>query len=658
MPTPPRSHAFERALRVAIALLATVVAASGLAPPVSAAAASAPAQVEWKGVDRVIAFADVHGAYAELTALLQSVGVIDADLHWSAGKTHVVSLGDLMDRGADSRKVMDLLMRLQPEAAAAGGQLHIVLGNHEAMNVLGDLRYVDKGEFASYSAEEDPAVRAAQKAGFLARNAGSTEADFDRLFPPGFFGHRAALGPDGKYGQWLLALPAAIVINDTVYIHGGPSTVLGNRSIPQLDVDYAAALSNYLAAESELRKAGLIQYEDSYSKRPDAAQARLDAMAAGDGKAALAAAVARFKAADDDPLLGPAGPNWYRGAALCNECAEADVLNPFLKLTGVKRVVVGHTVARNGTVVTRFDGAIVKLDAGMNKAVFHGHPAALILDASGMRVAYADPTVAPAAVPAEPLYLSSQTINESDVADILARGAIQVKETCAPGVLEVRVTLDGRSVDGMFESASADIVKRELAAYRLDRLLGLGLVPATVARDYDGSSGVLQGRPADWVSEQDRQNASKGAAAGLACQTITGEPRTPAARRPVSPQAQPPRMPAGGWCALPPQFQLSYVFDALIDNRGRTFDRYLYDTDTAMMFLSGHGSAFGTGTEIPKPLESALAKTGPEMQARLRRLDAGSVKAAIGEYVGDPAIEALLRRRDRILELSGAGARR
>ena len=58
----------------------------------------------------------MHGAYAEVTALLQSVQVVDSDLHWSGGKTHLVSLGDLLDRGDESRKVMDLLMRLQQEA--------------------------------------------------------------------------------------------------------------------------------------------------------------------------------------------------------------------------------------------------------------------------------------------------------------------------------------------------------------------------------------------------------------------------------------------------------------------------------------------------------------------------------------------------------------
>ena len=164
----------------------------------------------------------------------------------------------------------------------------------------------------------------------------------------------------------------------------------------------------------------------------------------------------------------------------------------------------------------------------------------------------------------------------------------------------------------------------------------------------------MQGRPENWTSEQDRQNASKGIAAGLACQAISNGPEDAAARRP--PQAKPAKMPSGGWCELPPQFQLSYAFDALIDNRGRTFDRYMYDADTAMMFLTGHAAAFGTGTAVPKALDAALAKTGPEMQLRLRRLDAANVKAAIGEYVDEREIKALLARRDRILQLSGAKA--
>jgi hypothetical protein len=628
------------------------IAFCGLAFAAATATRAAESQVGWTGVERVVAFADVHGAYQELTTLLRSTGVVDADLRWSGGRTHLVSVGDLLDRGADSRKVMDLLMRLQHEAVAAGGRVHVVLGNHEVMNVLGDLRYVDPGEYAAYAAEETAAERAQHRAAFLARQTGTVAADFERLFPPGYFGHRGMLGPEGRYGQWLLTLPVAVRINDSVYMHGGPSSVLQGRSLEQLDRDYRAALHNYLAAEAALRKAGLLQFEDDYARRPDAAAARLAAMQPGDAVTALAPLLERFRVADDEPLLGRRGPNWDRGAAFCNECAEADVLRPWLAAVGAKRVVLGHTVARNGTVVSRFDGAVVKLDAGMNRAVYKGHPAALFADASGVRVAYVLPDVAPAAIPAEPLYLSSQNFSEDTVADILARGTIEVTETCSPGVFEVRVALDGRAVDAVFEAAEAEAVEHEIAAYRLDRLLGLGLVPATVARNHAGRDGILQGRPANWASEQDRLNARNGTRIGLACQTISVVPQAEPARRPVAADGRPPRLPTGGWCDMDALYQLSYAFDALIGNRGRTFDRYLYDADLATLFLAGHGTAFGTATQLPKALEVPLTKTGAELRTRLQRLDERNVGAAIGDLVGTRSVKALLQRRDLILGLA------
>jgi hypothetical protein len=647
-----RSSSCRRRLLGVLASAACAMAGAG-----TACAATQASPTVWSGVERVVAFADVHGAHAELTALLQSVGVVDAELRWTGGKTHLVSLGDLLDRGADSRKVMDLLMRLQGEAEAAGGRVHVVLGNHEAMNVLGDLRYVAADEFAAYSADEDPAERARERDALLARQAGATAADFERLFPPGFFAHRRLLGPQGPYGRWLLALPAAVHINDTVYMHGGPSALLQGRSIEQLNRDYASAVNEYLAAESVLRAARLVEIEDAYARRADAASARAQAMPPGASRDEFAAAVERFRRADEDPLLGPTGPNWYRGAAFCNECAEADVLKPFLQRVGARRVVIGHTVARNATVVSRFDGAVVKLDAGMNRAVYQGRPAALVSEASGSRVAYALPTVAPAEVPVEPLHLSSQKLDEDTVADVLARGTIETTLACAPGVLETRVTLDGRSVNAIFESAPPETVKRELAAYRLDRALGLGLVPATVARRHADQDGILQGRPARWASEQDRQNARGGALAGLACQTISAVPQSEPARRPLPADGKPPRLPSGGWCDVTAQFQLAYAFDALIGNQARTLDRYLYDADAGTLFLTGHGATFGASTQLPKALEGPLAKTGAEMRERLRRLDAAAVEAAIGELVGSRAVKPLLQRRDGILGIAPAGTR-
>jgi len=649
---PDSVHRAARHGRSVLLALVAVTAAGLAALPVRAAP-----QSTFTGVERVVAFADVHGAYAELTALLQSVGVIDAQGRWIGGRRHVVSVGDLLDRGADSRKVMDLLMRLQREAEAAGGRVHVVLGNHEAMNVLGDLRYVDAGEYAAYADEENADERRERLAGFLARSPGATEADFARLFPPGYFGHRRLLGPQGSYGRWLLGLPVAIRIDDTVYMHAGPSRQLAGRNLEQLNAEYAAALAEYVAAEAALVGAGLLQFEDRYDRRTEAARQRLEALPPDAAREALAAAVERFRRADDEPLLGAAGPNWYRGAALCNECAEADVIEPFLAQAGARRVVVGHTVARDSTVVSRFDGALVKLDAGMNRAVYGGRPAALISDASGTRVAYALPDVPPAAVPAEPLYLSSQKFDEETVAAILAGGAIEITVTCAPGVHETRVTLDGRSVNAVFEAASPEVVRRELAAWRLDRLLGLGLVPATVARSHAGQDGVLQARPVAWASEQDRQNLRGGIAAGLACQTITAVPQAEPARRPRPADGTAPKLPTGGACDIGAQYRLAYAFDALIGNRARTPERYLYDADEGTLLLTGHGDAFGTATQLPAVLEPELARIGPELQDRLKRLDAAQVEQAIGKLVGVRAVKPLLQRRDRILVLAAAGGK-
>ena len=49
---------------------------------------------------KVVAFGDVHGAFDELVSLLKETGMIDSDLIWTGGDSHLVSLGDLVDRGS------------------------------------------------------------------------------------------------------------------------------------------------------------------------------------------------------------------------------------------------------------------------------------------------------------------------------------------------------------------------------------------------------------------------------------------------------------------------------------------------------------------------------------------------------------------------------
>src|SRR5262245_37756445 len=278
------------------------------------ASASGPAIAEeagdsFTGVARVIAFADVHGAYDELTALLRLAGVVDAELHWAAGNAHVVSLGDLLDRGAGSRNAMELLMRLQTEAVAGGGAVHVVLGNHEAMNLLGDLRDATTPELANYVADEPAGVREKLRSEWIAQHGDASAAQFDERFPPGWFGHRAVFAPDGRYGRWLLSLPVAIVIDDTLYMHGGPSPVLAGLSIGDINKRYHAALTEYLNALDALMSAGLVHVEDAFAERAALADQRLGASPPADAaeQQKLADAVKRFTLADRDSMLDADG---------------------------------------------------------------------------------------------------------------------------------------------------------------------------------------------------------------------------------------------------------------------------------------------------------------------------------------------------------------
>ena len=119
------------------------------------------AQAQWTGVERVVAVGDVHGDYAGFVEVLRSAGVIDQKDRWIGGKTHLVQTGDVPDRGPGTKKAMDLLMALEKQAAKAGGQVHALIGNHEAMNLYGDLRYTTAAEFAAFRTAESEQVRAA-----------------------------------------------------------------------------------------------------------------------------------------------------------------------------------------------------------------------------------------------------------------------------------------------------------------------------------------------------------------------------------------------------------------------------------------------------------------------------------------------------------------
>jgi hypothetical protein len=101
--------------------------------------------------DRVVAIGDLHGDLDHARRALRLAGAIDEHDQWVGERLVVVQTGDEIDRGDDDRSILDHVEEWQREAAAAGGELVALLGNHEIMNASLDFRYVTPAGFAAFS---------------------------------------------------------------------------------------------------------------------------------------------------------------------------------------------------------------------------------------------------------------------------------------------------------------------------------------------------------------------------------------------------------------------------------------------------------------------------------------------------------------------------
>lgn len=100
-----------------------------------------------KAADKMLFISDIEGEFEGFRALLLANGIIDQKYKWTFGKGKLIICGDLFDRGKQVTEVLWLLYKLEQDAKAAGGMVHTILGNHDIMNLSGDIRYVDPRYF-------------------------------------------------------------------------------------------------------------------------------------------------------------------------------------------------------------------------------------------------------------------------------------------------------------------------------------------------------------------------------------------------------------------------------------------------------------------------------------------------------------------------------
>jgi hypothetical protein len=321
---------------------------AAMALAVAAPAAEGPCHVV--DAPRVVAVGDVHGSYDNLARVLRFTGLTDAKDRWAGGKATLVQTGDLLDRGTDGRRVLDLLMRLEGEARKAGGRVLALLGNHEVMNMLGDLRYVSAEEYKSWQDPESTRRRehtyesALAQARKDAKAAGQPfdedafHARFLEQVPLGYLERREALSAEGRYGKWLRGRPVLALVNGVAFLHGGLTPEVAALGCEGIDARVSRELNEDLA---QTRK---------------------------DPTSALA--------------TGENGPLWYRGLAKGDEATLAPQVDQVLKSLGARAIVVGHSVTGDGRIQARFGGRVFGIDVGMSE-VYGSHLAALEVGPDG-----------------------------------------------------------------------------------------------------------------------------------------------------------------------------------------------------------------------------------------------------------------------------------
>ena len=293
---------------------------------------------------KIIAMGDIHGDYDAYHAVMVAAGLIDEDGDWIGGKTIFVQTGDVADRGPDTRKIIEHLRDLGKQARKKGGKVITLVGNHEAMNMTADLRYVHAGEYEAFKTEDSETIRyriylankEAIEAFYKNQDPELTEeairAKWEATSPLGKLEHQAAWGPKGDIGKWVVKNPAVVLVDGNLFAHGGFSQKYIDYSLKDINKAVKQALKAQDKSEESI-------INDSF------------------------------------------GPLWYRGLVVkkikdANDGAESEASVPtltpeaevesILAAYNAKRIIVGHTPETKG-IKASYAGKLIQIDTGMSK---------------------------------------------------------------------------------------------------------------------------------------------------------------------------------------------------------------------------------------------------------------------------------------------------
>jgi hypothetical protein len=624
-------------------------------------AVGVPATVS--GTSRVVAVGDLHGNADAFEEILVVTGLVDAELHWCGGTATLVQLGDILDRGAQVRRILDLLMRLQIEAAESGGQVVVLLGNHEVKNLVGLLGEVLPEVYCSFADQQSERRRARgyeafksylrKRARAIGRSvptfSGETKRSWMEKHPPGYLEYVEALAPDGVYGGWLRQLPVVYRLGDTLFVHAGISPLIEGLDIDEINRQVQDDFARFDRLSAEMVVAGMVLPEAGLTRMSEALRNEqetiellaVEARPAGPKRQIRLQRLQAIRDWQSWLIMSKDGPVWYRGNVMSDEAEHATELQRLLAGLGAKRMVVGHTPQINGEIATRFDGQVMMIDTAIYKSSSNrSRLSALEIDGDTVTAIYPERRqvlVEPARecwtyqlLDAEGSPLPFQS--DQEVLEFLATAHEVSRESIATGITNPKQLLlekEGVRAHAVLrlvnetrrktvrnrQSLTLDSCDRyvyEVAAYQVSRLLGFNRVPPVVSRSM-GRKGSVQ----IWLED-----------------TLTEEQRRQ--RQLTSPQPMRWRQ----------QWQIMSLFDNLVANRDRNQGNILIDRSWSIWYID-HTRAFLTSRE-PFSLERINHCERRVWQA-LQSVTDQEIRDRLSPYLSPFEIDTFLIRRERVV---------
>jgi hypothetical protein len=252
-----------------------------------------------------VAIGDLHADIDAARKAFQLAGATDAAGAWIGGDLTVVQMGDVIGRGSDDLAVVDFVLDVRAKAKAAGGVVHVLIGNHEVFAARPDHRWVNPDAFAAFDALPGLNLRHPR----LARVPSNERA------------RSAAFMPGGPYALQLVAFPAVLRVGDTIFAHGGVTPQWARYGIAAINNDVRAWLLG--RTDEPLATQGL-----------------------DDGSA-------------DDGVM------WSRHFVAAPEEEGCAMLKESLSILGARRMVVAHTV--RPTIVPRCQEQVWPIDVGISR---------------------------------------------------------------------------------------------------------------------------------------------------------------------------------------------------------------------------------------------------------------------------------------------------